>query len=244
MVLSKFYSTFYLVSFAIVLQTVNGVDPLHHVCSLSRYSSATSGYELAQSNLEKLLASLSESTPPAGFSRYSIGTNSDQIHGLALCKGDVNETDCKTCVEQAGKEIPKLCPSKKSAVIWYDNCMLKYSNKDFFGHVDMKYRYRRCNWSWELVIHSVAKQKLIHKLLKNVEKAPNLYAIEDVKKGVTKRAGSFYGMAQCTRDLSVSKCKRCLRLLYSRYSIMCAQRDGGKIYTGSCFLRYESSPFK
>ncbi|KAJ6917338.1 hypothetical protein NC652_019642 [Populus alba x Populus x berolinensis] len=66
----------------------------------------------------------------------SKGQKPVQAYGLALCRGDASTSDCKTCVVEAGGEIRKRCPYNKAAIIWYDNCLFKYSNKGFFGQID------------------------------------------------------------------------------------------------------------
>lgn len=39
------------------------------------------------------------------------------INGLALCRGDVSRTKCKTCVIHAGKELRYLCPGGKRNLV-------------------------------------------------------------------------------------------------------------------------------
>ncbi|RRT68645.1 hypothetical protein B296_00021039 [Ensete ventricosum] len=50
-----------------------------------------------QTNLQLLLASLPSSAAAAtGYSNSTEGLSSDQVHGLALCRGDVSSTVCQT----------------------------------------------------------------------------------------------------------------------------------------------------
>ncbi|GAV79958.1 Stress-antifung domain-containing protein [Cephalotus follicularis] len=113
-------SSFYLLAFALLLQSVSVVHPLFHFCSNTGNFTANGPYE---TNLSKLFGYLSHQPPPSGFGVGSLGQN------------------CKACIVDAGAEIIKRCPYNKGAVIWYDNCLLKYSNMEFFGQIDYQNRF-------------------------------------------------------------------------------------------------------
>ncbi|KAM3382782.1 hypothetical protein P3S68_008357 [Capsicum galapagoense] len=124
------------------IATVISTDPLFHFCSKSGNFTANSYY--AQ-NLKNVLGDLYLKTPLTGFSTSSIGKNYDQSNGLSLCRGDASSDDCKTCVLDASEELGKRCPYDKEAIIWYDNCLLKYSNKNFLGKIDNTYKFYMWN---------------------------------------------------------------------------------------------------
>ncbi|KAK3222930.1 hypothetical protein Dsin_009955 [Dipteronia sinensis] len=54
---------------------------------------------------------------------------------------------------------------------------------------------------------------------------------------------TVYGMAQCTRDLSDGDCKTCLDGLIGDFPSCCDGKQGGRVVTGSCNIRYEIYPF-
>ncbi|KAL3615193.1 hypothetical protein CASFOL_040854 [Castilleja foliolosa] len=62
----------------------------------------------------------------------------DPAYGLALCRGDVTPDDCKKCVNNAAITLidTNHCPGSRSAVIWRDYCLFKYSDVNFFGKLD------------------------------------------------------------------------------------------------------------
>ena len=64
-----------------------------------------------------ILGNLYNQTPPQGFGLGSVGLNPYQTYGLALCRRDVDATDCKNCVSEASNEISKRCPYNKGAII-------------------------------------------------------------------------------------------------------------------------------
>ena len=83
-----------------------------------------------QSNLTILLDSLS-SKASQNYSFYNESSNIG-IYALFLCRGDVSNSTCLTCVSYTYQDITTRCPSNKSAIIWYDQCMLRYSDVNFF----------------------------------------------------------------------------------------------------------------
>ncbi|GLT54806.1 hypothetical protein SLA2020_279730 [Shorea laevis] len=93
-----------------------------------------------QSNLDIVLSSLSSNgTWATGFSNASAG----KVSALFLCRGDVNTDVCQLCVANATKGILQLCPLQIGAVIWYDECLLHYSNESISAtmYVDPRQSY-------------------------------------------------------------------------------------------------------
>ncbi|KAL4387574.1 hypothetical protein GQ457_09G005730 [Hibiscus cannabinus] len=217
-----------LLTLAFFLQTA-----LFHFCSDSENFSAYDPYE---PNLHKLTAFLSIQAPPSGFGMGSIGQEPNQAYGLALCRGDVSSQDCETCVVEAGTEIRKRCPYNKGATIWYDNCLFKYSNQDFFGRIDngnMFFMWNLNNVSEPQTFNHKTKQ-LLTELANEAYANPKLYATEETE---------LYGLTQCTKDLSASDCNKCLDDIINELSSCCDGKQGGRVVGGSCNFRYEIYPF-
>ncbi|XP_041025978.1 cysteine-rich repeat secretory protein 38-like [Juglans microcarpa x Juglans regia] len=237
---SQFTSSIYLLTVALLLQTIFGASPLYHVCSSSQNFTSNGPYE---SNLKKLLSYLHYKTPPPGFGLGSVGKfDQYQIHGLALCRGDVNSTECKTCVNEASNEIHKRCPYNEGAVIWYDNCLLKYSNKDFFGQIDNESRFYLLNVRnvSEPEVFNQKARDLLSQLAKEASVVPKMYAVGEVELGEWTK---LYGYAQCTRDLSSMNCFKCLEDAIGELPSCCDGKEGGRVVGGSCNIRYEIYPF-
>ena len=154
---------------------------------------------------------------------------------------DATATDCKTCVNEASNEIHKLCPYDKGAIIWYDNCHLKYSNKDFLGQIDNE------NWFSLLNVQNVSNptifnQKtrvLLSQLAKDASFTTKKYAVGELK---LRESTKLYGLAQCTWDLSTIECFQCLDDAISQLP-SCCDGKGGRVVGGSCKIRYEIYPF-
>ncbi|XP_061364377.1 cysteine-rich repeat secretory protein 38-like [Gastrolobium bilobum] len=225
---------------ALILQTSFGADPLFHFCSSSQNFTSDSPYE---SNLKTLINSLVYKTPPTGFGVVSVGQyQNQQTYGLALCRGDVSTSDCKTCVSEATKEIRSRCPYNKGAIIWYDYCLFKYLDTDFFGNIDNTNKF----YMWNLnkvsdpSTFNYKTKELLSQLAQKASVNPKLYATGELK---LEESEKLYGLTQCTRDLSSSDCKKCLDDAINELPNCCDGKEGGRVVGGSCNFRYEIYPF-
>ena len=239
MYFSRFATSLYLLSFAFLLQTIAGTDPLYHFCSSSQKFIDNGTYE---TNLNKLMGYLYLAAPPTGFGKGSVGEKNDKVNGLALCRGDVSNTDCKACITESSGEIRKRCPDNKAAIIWYDYCLLKYSNVNFFGQVDhqnMFYMWNLNNVSDPDSFNQKTKE-LLSNLAQQAFNAMKMYATGELELEESKK---LYGLTQCTRDLSSSDCKKCLDDAISKLPNCCDGKEGGRVVGGSCNIRYEIYPF-
>ncbi|KAK4727417.1 hypothetical protein R3W88_032334 [Solanum pinnatisectum] len=230
---------FFLSSIAILVQTVISTNPLSHFCSKSENFTSNSYY--AQ-NLKNLLGNLYLKTPLTGFTTCSIGQNHDQTNGLSLCRGDISSNNCKSCVLDASEELGKRCPYDKEAIIWYDNCLLKYSNKDFLGKIDNMNKFYM--WNVRVVKNpkyfNAKTKELLGNLAENAYKTSNLYATGEMEIEENKK---LYGLVQCTRDLSNEDCKKCLDGIINELPSCCDGKEGGRVISGSCNFIYEIYPF-
>ncbi|KAK2424421.1 cysteine-rich repeat secretory protein (DUF26 and DUF1204) [Trifolium repens] len=229
-------------TFASLMQTSFGTDPLFHFCSKSGNFTAQSPYK---SSLKRLINSLIYETPSTGFDNRSVGLAQYQnqlVYGLALCRGDVSTLECKTCVSEATKEIQSRCPYNKGATIWYDNCMFKYLNVDFFGKIDNTSKFSLLNVQNvdDPIKFNNMTKNLLSILAYEASMHHKLYASGQLKIGESK---TVYGLTQCTRDLSSVDCKNCLDDAISELPNCCDGKKGGRIVGGSCNIRYEIYPF-
>ncbi|KAJ8774003.1 hypothetical protein K2173_009434 [Erythroxylum novogranatense] len=244
---SKFSIPFCLLSFAALLlpQVVYGIlNPIMHICS-TPYHNPNDAFA---TNLKQLMTSLSQIVPGSGYGRVSLGQNSDKVYGIALCTGNIRNQQCKTCLDDAGSEIITRCPSNKKAIIWYDDCMLKYSDQEFYGRVDLGNELHQCNLrritrSYRYKF-AMARLSLFDILMTRIHENPNLYAAESVEMASSTTTNvKIYGFVQCSRDISTQRCRECLGRICERLRHTCYESLGGKYLTGSCSVRYELYPF-
>ncbi|KAB2603226.1 cysteine-rich repeat secretory protein 38-like [Pyrus ussuriensis x Pyrus communis] len=117
------------------------------------------------------------------------------------------------------------CPSRKGAIIWYDHCLLKYSDVSFFGQIDTNNRFYLYN------VQEVENGTVFNKKVKELLSEVPLDTFT-----------TLYGLAQCTRDLSGVDCKKCLDSAIGELPNCCNAKRGGRAVGGSCNVRFELYP--
>ncbi|CAL5344673.1 unnamed protein product [Camellia sinensis] len=200
-----------------------------------------------QTNLNTLLSSLSSNSTTSinGFHNSTAGRGPPDIaYGLFLCRGDVSTAVCQDCVTTATKEVVQRCPKSKTATLWYDECMLRYSNQTIFSVEDGSI------WVILSNTQNVTDQTRFRGVLGRVmdDIATRASNGGSVKKFATSEANSsslqtMYGLAQCTPDLTVSECNKCLRNGISNFPSCCDGNLGARVLFPSCNVRYEFYPF-
>ncbi|XP_061947163.1 cysteine-rich repeat secretory protein 38-like [Populus nigra] len=237
---SRLTSSLYLLTFALLLQNVLGTDPLFTRCSSNENSTANSSYK---TSLNVLMGSLYHLAPVEGFALGSLGQNNqDRPYGLVLCRGDVSSSDCRTCAANATREIRKRCPNGKSAIIAYDNCLLKYSDSNFFGQIDEnKFSTFTVNNVSNPVLFKEKTTELLSQLADKASyNSSKLYAAGEMD--LLEGSRKLYGMAQCTRDLSSVDCKKCLDGTIGALPGVAYGNEGTAV-GGSCMVIYAIHPF-
>lgn len=122
--------------------TTRAQDPTSFYCSSKENTTANnSAFQL---NLKALFSSLSTSAATTannnGFFNDTVsgGNSSDTVYGLFMCRGDLSPEPCGQCVGNATTKLSNDsgCSSSKQALIWYDECMVRYSNTSFFSTME------------------------------------------------------------------------------------------------------------
>ncbi|KAL7242710.1 hypothetical protein ACSBR1_015154 [Camellia fascicularis] len=195
-----------------------------------------------KSNLDILLSVLSsDATLTNGFYNFTVGQDSsnDVVHGLFLCRGDVSANDCQNCVLTASKELVQLCSKEKTAIAYYDNCLLRYSNQYIFSVLDQSSPHEMHN-----PINITDNLDRFRQVLSNIMDKVVTRAAKDQsgKKFATKTANvtavdELYGLAQCTPDISSKDCNTCLSDAISSLPICCEGKQGGRYLFPSCNVR-------
>lgn len=208
---------------------------VYHFCSGSSNDTANSTFS---SNLASLLDSLSAGAS-ANNSFYKNGSSG--IFGLFLCRGDVLSDTCQSCVENATQMLPQRCLSNRSAIVWYDECMLRYSDADFFGAIATDPRL----FMWNTQNNTspddpdVDALALIYNLAANAPYTATMYGVKESGDGSQQR----YGLVQCSRDINSTQCGSCLGRLTEDIKQCCEGKRGWRILSPSCNLRYENYSF-
>ncbi|CAN1160693.1 Cysteine-rich receptor-like protein kinase 25 [Linum perenne] len=230
---SRRFIIFFIV-FSLTINTITS-QTLNRVLCLDRSNSTTP--QSYTSTLSTLLSSL-----PSNSTTFSTESSADgTIHSLWLCRGDVLQDVCTACIAQAVQTVLRSCPNHRSAIVWYDECMLRYSNVTFFGEAQTAPALvmgNTMNTSSPSEPNNGALA-LVYALIDRVPYTRMMYGTNESEG----RGENRYAMAQCTRDLNGSDCGRCLGRL-NEFSTQCCQgRIGWRVLAPSCSLRYEQSRF-
>ena len=217
---------------------------LYHICTNETTFSPNSIYE---TNLNLALSALSSNaTRDTGFYNVTAGrTSPDIAYALFLCRGDVTSQACQDCVAIAVNEtVRQRCRGLKEAIIWYDQCMLRYSNVSFFSQVSESPSV----YMWNT--QNITEQARFDQLLVDSFNSIRSEAANDQsgKKYATKEENftgfqSLYTLVQCTPDLSPDQCNRCLVGTIALLPNCCSGKQGGRVLFPSCNVRFEVYPF-
>ncbi|XP_041023459.1 LOW QUALITY PROTEIN: cysteine-rich receptor-like protein kinase 10 [Juglans microcarpa x Juglans regia] len=228
---------------ALSLTTLARPSSLYHVCENSTFSQNS----LYNSSLKSLLSSLSSNvTRNIEFYNTTSGQNtSDILYGLFLCRGDVSSQKCQACVATATKELATKCSKEKIAVIWYDECMIHYSNESIFSTVAVRPRISLLNT--QNITEQDRFNRLVNTTMTDLASRASNFPIGAKKFGTNATKFSefqnLYNLVQCTPDLSSTDCYQCLQTAINRLPICCNGKQGGRVLFPSCNVRYELYPF-
>lgn len=222
-----------------------GPNYLYQFCSTNK----TTTNSTFQSNLRTLFSSLSSNaTANNDFHNSTVtGRNSsDTVYGLFMCRGDTDTSTCSKCVANVTQKLSSdsECSLSKQAVSWYDECMVRYSNRSFFSTADTRpgaFLFNTAN---------VSNQESFMSLLFATmnDTADEAASFSGGAKYATKEANisgfqSLYCLAQCTEDLPRQECRRCLEDAIGNLPRCCEGKQGGRVLYPSCNIRYELYPF-
>uniref|UniRef100_A0A803QVL6 Gnk2-homologous domain-containing protein n=1 Tax=Cannabis sativa TaxID=3483 RepID=A0A803QVL6_CANSA len=201
-----------------------------------------------EANLIHLLTTLPTSQNDNGYGFYnaSYGKGSDQVYAVGLCRGDATPDICRSCLNDSMHVLIDICPNQKEAVGWYDNCMLRYSNRSMLGTPDTTSLFRMANP--ENVSSSNVQEYFddLRTLLDGLKiEAASGGSLRKYATGQTKAPDflTIYALVQCTPDLPQQQCINCLDYVYSRIPNCCSGRVGGRVVGPTCSVRYEKYLF-
>ncbi|KAJ4703241.1 Cysteine rich receptor like kinase [Melia azedarach] len=233
-----------ILSYPISFATAADPTYVSQLCSNGTTFTSNSTYE---SNLNLLLSSLRSNASrnnafSTGFFNDTVGQDPNKIYGMFVCRGDQTTSSCQDCVNFATRNATQRCPFEKELIIWYDQCLLRYSNQSFFSTVDAS----RIITMWNT--QNITDPDKFNDLVGNLMNEAATEAVDNPKKFAAKKEDftvfqQLYGLVQCTPDLSSSGCNLCLRDAISRLPGCCSGKQGGRVLLPSCIVRYEVYPF-
>ncbi|XVF25965.1 hypothetical protein REPUB_Repub13aG0259400 [Reevesia pubescens] len=212
-------------------------------CSDNRGNfTANSTYE---ANLNDLLSSFSSiAANDYGFYDMSVGENTDTVNAIALCRGDIQPDVCLSCINNATTELTNLCPNRKEAAIWYDFCMLRYSNRSILAVLDSS--IVRIVVNVFNVTDADSFNAALNPLLVDLKnRASSGDSLRKFATGTVTDSAlqPIYALEQCTPDLTLEDCTTCLESALQQIPGCCGGKRGGSVTLTSCNVRFEMTRF-
>ncbi|RZS17436.1 hypothetical protein BHM03_00049576, partial [Ensete ventricosum] len=237
------YSQFSLLGFVLLIlchYALTGAQNLDQICDASGSFADNSTY---QSNLKLYLSTLPSKGSVSGFLKETVGQVPDQVYGVSLCRGDVNASECRGCLDTASLFVQQICPYNKGAMIYYDHCLLRFSSQNFLSSTDNQ---QVAKYNSSSVTQVDRLSELLHLLLSSATD----WAANSTKRFATGEMSNFtsefptiYVMVQCTPDLSPSDCSQCLQSLFDPLPEYMVGKQGARVIGVRCIIRYELSSF-
>ncbi|KAK4258911.1 hypothetical protein QN277_005306 [Acacia crassicarpa] len=237
----KIFLLFFFITFLLFPNT-QAQYYVSHICYSNQTFAANSTF---QSDRTKLLSSLA-SNNAIDFYNAIVSSGGDTVYGLFMCRGDVNLTTCHQCVVVATQRLPSDCPVSKEAIIWYEECFLRYSDRSFFSTIDTRPRYGLRNI--DNVSNPASFMRTLYDIMNKTADEAAKPAVGEKKYASTARGEivpfrTVFCLAQCTPNLSPSDCRWCLSGAIGDLNWCCNGSEGGRVLYPSCNVRYEFYPF-
>ncbi|ESQ39599.1 hypothetical protein EUTSA_v10000811mg [Eutrema salsugineum] len=220
---------------------VSAQDPYyrHHICPNTTTFSRNSTYF---TNLRTLLSCLSSrnASYSTGFQNATAGQAPDRVTGLFLCRGDLSLEVCRTCVDFAVNDTLNWCPNQREVTLYYDECMLRYSNRNILSTLSANREF-----IWINNQNVTSNQTGFRDLVLSTMNRASAEAASSSKKFSTVKSNwtafqSVYGMVQCTPDLTRQDCWTCLQQIINHLP---THKIGGRLIVPSCNSRFELYAF-
>ncbi|XP_022720837.1 cysteine-rich repeat secretory protein 38-like [Durio zibethinus] len=179
------------------------------------------------------------------FVNLSAGVSPDNVNVIALCRGDLNQSQCNSCLNYTATELERLCPSNKEATAWSELCLVRYANRNMYGMLENDPRtcaYNEANASNPDQFNQTLNELLNDLSSKAAAGGPlRKYAASNATAG---NLQTVYATVQCTPDLDEKNCTTCLNYAMGELQNCCYGRIGCRVLRPNCLLRFETNyPF-
>ncbi|KAK7401407.1 hypothetical protein VNO78_12850 [Psophocarpus tetragonolobus] len=195
-----------------------------------------------QINLKDLFTYLSDSASTNSFGHINLDDDhQNMVYGLYLCRGDVNNTLCNSCVQNSTTLLNQHCPNSTSAIMWLPFCVVRYSNQKFFGKLTIKPRVPMFdatqNFSGEFDSDA---RILMNGLIQKGSEAPLMFGTHVCNINGTQ---TRHALVQCSRDITREECRTCLRNMVEEVQNCCMEKKVWHVFSPSCVVMYQTQPF-
>ncbi|XP_027353745.1 cysteine-rich receptor-like protein kinase 10 [Abrus precatorius] len=233
-----------ILGFLLLFSTASAQSPIYEYSFCYNTTNNTS----YQDNVRKALSWVaSDSGISKGYNQTVIGSNNsssdDTVYGFYSCRSDIVGYFCQFCLNSAAKEINQRCANNTvTAIIWYDLCIIRFSNQSFFGKLTL-------TPTWNTTGSKDIKDPTETTRAKD---AMESLITKTIETNQTWTAGEFdwggdnekrYGMVQCSRDLTSAYCRECLQFCLDIYPQCCGTKVGWGVVGPSCGMKFDEYEF-
>ncbi|KAK2986536.1 hypothetical protein RJ640_005578 [Escallonia rubra] len=215
----------FILNFLVILTTPQPAPRArYNRCSTSGNYTTNSTYSR---NLNALLSSIPASSDlnSDGFFNASIGQNPDQVYAIGLCRGDLAVGSCRSCLNNSVQAITQACPNQKEASRWYDECMLRFSNRNILSTMELGFPFTA--WNNANATNQTQFNDVVGNLLSGLRDPAAAGGVRKYAADVANYTSllKIYAVEQCTPDISVMDCGRCLDAVMTDVSTYCNGKD-------------------
>jgi len=213
-----------------------------YICQNETYYTPNSNYTR---NLATALSSLPATNSGQGYFNSSAGQGTDRANAIFLCRGDVERSMCLGCMRDAIFRLRVVCPNQTEAVIYYEFCLLKYSNASILTNNDMErdaFKMRNANSFPDTRQLYGLLYPFMDKLRGEAAAGSSLlkFAMEDT---TGPGSSTIYGLTQCIPFISQAQCDECLEYAVNQLPSCCDGSLGAVVLMVRCNIRYEMYEF-
>ncbi|WZY69293.1 hypothetical protein YC2023_001533 [Brassica napus] len=180
------------------------------------------------------------------YTTSATGQDPNRVYGLGMCVPGTDARSCSDCIMAASNGLVQNCTTQTEAIDWrmHSNtlCLVRYSNRSFYGSLDMqilRYEYNTRDIQPNVTDFDMTWEALMIGLIQDVHVSYYAAGTQTVESTNT----NLYSFVQCSRDLSLQNCTRCLQQNVIYYRSYCSGSQGGIVSRPSCFVRWEIDTF-
>ncbi|QCE08392.1 serine/threonine-protein kinase PBS1 [Vigna unguiculata] len=210
-------------------------------------NTTSASYSVAyRSNVKTLLDWLSSNaTNHDRFYNTTVASQhkADTAYGSFFCMRNAPKL-CQQCVTEAAKLLSSLCTIAQEAIVWYEVCYVRYSDRCFFSTVEDSPKLSFGNdedYKGQVERFNAIVWDMLNDLRNEAASASDKRADKSVN--ITDNQNT-YGCAWCLPYMSEDKCRWCLSVAIAENPTGCCRgKSGGSVILPSCGVRYELYPF-
>jgi hypothetical protein len=224
------------------------------VCSKTGKYKPTSTYDSNVQYVTNFLTNYASFTSGTGFATVAYGNAPDEVHGLGLCRGDIiDNVTCFECLSTASMVAPALCPYDKDAALFYDGCIMRFSDQDFLFFKDNEpvvglnttetVKPAAAASSFDALVDLLINKTAEHAAASGVPPMGKKVATGEAVFDAGGHQTAVYTLVQCTPDLTAAECSGCLDQVKYILADRVPEALGGRVAGVRCNGRFEVYPF-